>query len=52
MGKLFSGRMCKHFVKDYRLVVRVARYHNIYGHYVTYDGLKKTPAALCRKILE
>ena len=45
--------MCRHFMEDYRLVVRVARYHNIYGPYVTYDGVrKKAPAALCRIILE
>ena len=31
VGKLFSERMCRHFMEDYGLQVRVARYHNIYG---------------------
>ena len=49
--KLFSERMCRHFQEDYGLEVRVARYHNIYGPYGTYDGgREKAPAALSRKI--
>ena len=51
--KLFSERMCKHFEEDYGIQVRIARYHNIYGPYGTYDGgREKAPAALCRKIIE
>ncbi len=51
--KLFSERMCRHFLEDYGLQVRVARYHNIYGPYGTYDGgREKAPAALCRKIIK
>ena len=51
--KLFSERMCRHFQEDYGLEVRIARYHNIYGPYGTYDGgREKAPAALCRKIIE
>ena len=51
--KLFSERMCRHFMEDYGLEVRVARYHNIYGPFGTYDGgREKAPAALCRKIIE
>ena len=50
--KLFSERMCRHFMEDYGIQVRVARYHNIYGPYGTYDGgREKAPAALCRKVL-
>ena len=50
--KLFSERMCRHFMEDYGLDVRIARYHNIYGPYGTYDGgREKAPAALCRKII-
>jgi len=49
--KLFSERMCRHFMEDFGLEVRVARYHNIYGPVGTYDGgREKAPAALCRKI--
>ena len=50
--KLFSERMCKHFMEDYGIQVRVARYHNIYGPFGTFDGgREKAPAALCRKII-
>ena len=50
--KLFSERMCRHFMEDYNIQVRVARYHNIYGPYGTYDGgREKAPAALCRKVI-
>ena len=51
--KLFSERMCRHFLEDYGLDVKVARYHNIYGPNGTYDGgREKAPAALCRKIID
>ena len=44
--------MCRHFYEDYKLDVKVARYHNIYGPNGTYDGgREKAPAALCRKII-
>ena len=50
--KLFSERMCRHFMEDYGIEVRIARYHNIYGPYGTYDGgREKAPAALCRKVI-
>ena len=50
--KLFSERMCRHFQEDYGIQVRIARYHNIYGPYGTYDGgREKAPAALCRKVI-
>jgi GDP-D-mannose 3', 5'-epimerase len=49
--KLFSERMCRHFLEDYGLETRVARYHNVYGPIGTYDGgREKAPAAICRKI--
>jgi nucleoside-diphosphate-sugar epimerase len=50
--KLFSERMCRHFTEDYGIVTRVARYHNVYGPYGTYDGgREKAPAAVCRKVI-
>lgn len=50
--KLFSERMCRHFEEDYGLVCRVARYHNVYGPYGTWDGgREKAPAAICRKVI-
>ncbi len=50
--KLFSERMCRHFREDFGLTTRVARYHNVYGTYGTYDGgREKAPAAICRKVI-
>lgn len=49
--KLFSERMCRHFMEDFGIKARVARYHNVYGPYGTYDGgREKAPAAICRKV--
>jgi GDP-D-mannose 3', 5'-epimerase len=51
--KLFSERMCRHFMEDYGITARVARFHNVYGPFGTYDGgREKAPAAMCRKVLE
>jgi nucleoside-diphosphate-sugar epimerase len=51
--KLFSERMCRHFSEDFDLETRVARYHNVYGPYGTWDGgREKAPAAICRKLAE
>lgn len=51
--KLFSERMCRHFMEDFGLQVRVARFHNIMGPWGTYKGgREKAPAAVCRKIVE
>jgi GDP-D-mannose 3',5'-epimerase len=51
--KLFSERMCRHFREDFGLTTRVARFHNVYGPFGTYDGgREKAPAAMCRKIIE
>ena len=51
--KLFSERMCRHFQEDYGIETRVARYHNVYGPFGTYEGgREKVPAAACRKIIE
>jgi GDP-D-mannose 3', 5'-epimerase len=51
--KLFSERMCRHFTEDYGIVTRVARFHNVFGPFGTYDGgREKAPAAMCRKVLE
>jgi nucleoside-diphosphate-sugar epimerase len=50
--KLFSERMCRHFTEDFGLETRVARYHNVYGPFGTYDGgREKAPAAICRKVI-
>jgi GDP-D-mannose 3',5'-epimerase len=49
--KLFSERMCRHFLEDYGVPTRVARYHNVYGPVGTWTGgREKAPAAICRKV--
>jgi GDP-D-mannose 3',5'-epimerase len=51
--KLFSERMCRHFREDFGLSTRIARYHNVYGPYGTWDGgREKAPAAICRKVAQ
>jgi len=51
--KLFSERMCRHFSEDYGLITRVARFHNVYGPFGTFDGgREKAPAAICRKVIQ
>ncbi|HEY2413471.1 MAG TPA: NAD-dependent epimerase/dehydratase family protein [Pirellulaceae bacterium] len=50
--KLFSERMCRHFREDFGLYTRVARFHNVYGPFGTWDGgREKAPAAICRKVI-
>jgi GDP-D-mannose 3',5'-epimerase len=51
--KLFSERMCRHYLEDFGLETRVARYHNVYGPQGTWaGGREKAPAAICRKVAE
>jgi len=50
--KLFSERMCRHFREDFGIATRVARFHNVYGPYGTWDGgREKAPAAITRKVI-
>jgi nucleoside-diphosphate-sugar epimerase len=50
--KLFSERMCRHFREDYKVETRVARFHNVYGPFGTFEGgREKAPAAICRKVI-
>jgi nucleoside-diphosphate-sugar epimerase len=51
--KLFSERMCRHYLEDFGLHTRVARFHNVYGPWGTwFGGREKAPAAICRKVIE
>ena len=51
--KLFSERTYFAFMRNYRLPVRVARFHNIFGPQGTWcGGREKAPAAICRKVIE
>lgn len=50
--KLFSERLYLAFNRNYKLNVRIARFHNIFGPEGTWDGGKeKAPAAMCRKVI-
>jgi len=51
--KLFSERLFLAFQRNYGLIARVARFHNIFGPQGTWTGGKeKAPAAMCRKASE
>jgi GDP-D-mannose 3', 5'-epimerase len=51
--KLFSERLYLSYFRNYRIQVRIARFHNIFGPQGTWQGGKeKAPAALCRKVAE
>lgn len=51
--KLYSERMMRHWREDFGLDTRIARLHNIFGPYGTYDGgREKAPAAICRKVAQ
>jgi nucleoside-diphosphate-sugar epimerase len=51
--KLFSERLYMAYARNYGMVVRIARYHNIFGQEGTWTGgREKAPAALCRKVAE
>jgi len=51
--KLYTEKMCEAYQRDYKMDIRVLRYHNIYGPEGTYKGgREKAPAAICRKVAE
>ena len=51
--KLFSERLYLSFHRNYRVDVRIARFHNIFGPQGTWTGgREKSPAAVCRKVAE
>lgn len=51
--KLFSERLYLAFNRNYKLNVRIARFHNIFGPQGTwFGGKEKSPAAMCRKVAE
>lgn len=49
--KLVSEILAKYYREEYGLETRIARFHNIFGPFGTWDGgREKAPAAICRKI--
>jgi nucleoside-diphosphate-sugar epimerase len=51
--KLTTERLCRHYMEEFQLDVRIARLHNIFGPCGAWNnGREKYPAALCRKVAE
>jgi nucleoside-diphosphate-sugar epimerase len=51
--KLFSERVYESFQRNYKLNVRIARFHNVFGECGSWNnGKEKAPAAICRKVAE
>ncbi len=51
--KLFSERLYLAFMRNYKMNIRIARFHNIFGPEGSWkDGREKAPAAFCRKVAE
>ena len=49
--KLYAEKLCQYYQEEGKLLTRVARFHNIYGPFGTYEGgREKAPAAICRKL--
>lgn len=49
--KIFSEIVYECFSRNYGLNIRIARFHNIFGPFGTYDnGRQKAPADICRQV--
>ena len=51
--KLIGEMFCEEYWRERGLKTFVARFHNVYGPFGTWDGgREKAPAAICRKVIE
>ncbi|MGD1043221.1 MAG: NAD-dependent epimerase/dehydratase family protein [Sedimentisphaerales bacterium] len=51
--KLFSEMVCQEYWHERGMKTAIARFHNVYGPFGTWDGgREKAPAAICRKVIE
>jgi nucleoside-diphosphate-sugar epimerase len=51
--KLISEMFCQEYWAERGLRTFIARFHNVYGPYGTWDGgREKAPAAICRKVIQ
>jgi len=51
--KLISEMFCQEYWAERGMKAFIARFHNVYGPYGTWDGgREKAPAAICRKVIE
>jgi nucleoside-diphosphate-sugar epimerase len=50
--KLLSEMLCQEYWAERKMKTFIARFHNVYGPWGTWDGgREKAPAALCRKVI-
>ncbi|MGA3170622.1 MAG: NAD-dependent epimerase/dehydratase family protein [Chthoniobacteraceae bacterium] len=51
--KLISEIFCQEYTAERGLKTAIARFHNVYGPWGTWDGgREKAPAAICRKVID
>ena len=51
--KLVSEMFCEEYYAERGMKTFIARFHNVYGPFGTWDGgREKAPAAMCRKVIE
>jgi len=51
--KLMSEMFCQEYWAERGMETAIARFHNVYGPFGTWDGgREKAPAAMCRKVIE
>jgi len=51
--KLISEMFCQEYWHERGMKTFIARFHNVYGPFGTWDGgREKAPAAICRKVIE
>lgn len=51
--KLYSEMLCQEYWAERGMKTFIARFHNVYGPWGTWDGgREKAPAAICRKVIE
>ena len=51
--KLISEMFCQEYWAERGMKTAIARFHNVYGSWGTWDGgREKAPAAICRKVIE
>lgn len=51
--KLVSEMFCQEYWAERKMKTAIARFHNVYGPWGTWDGgREKAPAAMCRKVIE
>jgi nucleoside-diphosphate-sugar epimerase len=51
--KLVSEMFCQEYTAERGMKTAIARFHNVYGPWGTWDGgREKAPAAICRKVIQ